>query len=81
MAESLRGGLSLGLSGFGFWSHDRGGRNDRPDYDFADGAVFAAYALDERAETSASMSARQEAKSWAVPPPRRRDHRRDRQRA
>ncbi|EHS58674.1 alpha-xylosidase, partial [Paenibacillus sp. Aloe-11] len=22
MAESLRGGLSLGLSGFGFWSHD-----------------------------------------------------------
>jgi alpha-D-xyloside xylohydrolase len=25
MAESLRGGLSLGLSGFGFWSHDMGG--------------------------------------------------------
>ncbi|THF75878.1 alpha-xylosidase [Cohnella fermenti] len=25
MAESLRGGLSLGLSGFGFWSHDIGG--------------------------------------------------------
>lgn len=25
MAESLRGGLSLGLSGFGFWSHDTGG--------------------------------------------------------
>ena len=25
MAESLRGGLSLGLSGLGFWSHDIGG--------------------------------------------------------
>jgi alpha-D-xyloside xylohydrolase len=25
MAENLRGGLSLGLSGFGFWSHDIGG--------------------------------------------------------
>jgi alpha-D-xyloside xylohydrolase len=25
MSQSLRGGLSLGLSGFGFWSHDIGG--------------------------------------------------------
>ncbi len=25
MAETLRGGLSFGLSGFGFWSHDIGG--------------------------------------------------------
>lgn len=25
MAETLRGGLSLGLAGFGFWSHDIGG--------------------------------------------------------
>ncbi len=25
MAETLRGGLSLGISGFGFWSHDIGG--------------------------------------------------------
>jgi alpha-D-xyloside xylohydrolase len=25
MAESIRGGLSLGLTGFGFWSHDIGG--------------------------------------------------------
>jgi alpha-D-xyloside xylohydrolase len=25
MAETLRGGLSLGMSGFGFWSHDIGG--------------------------------------------------------
>jgi alpha-D-xyloside xylohydrolase len=29
MAESLRGGLSLSLSGFGFWSHDIGGFEDR----------------------------------------------------
>src|SRR5690606_31946354 len=25
MADSLRGGLSLAMSGFGFWSHDIGG--------------------------------------------------------
>ncbi|MBO8196929.1 alpha-xylosidase [Streptomyces smyrnaeus] len=31
MAESLRGGLSLGLSGFGFWSHDIGGFEGDPD--------------------------------------------------
>ncbi|MBT2232231.1 alpha-xylosidase [Nonomuraea sp. NEAU-A123] len=31
MAESLRGGLSLGLAGFGFWSHDIGGFEGRPD--------------------------------------------------
>lgn len=30
MAESLRGGLSLCLSGFGFWSHDIGGFEGRP---------------------------------------------------
>ncbi len=29
MAESLRGGLSLCLSGFGFWSHDIGGFEDK----------------------------------------------------
>lgn len=28
MAETLRGGLSLSLSGFGFWSHDIGGFED-----------------------------------------------------
>lgn len=28
MAESLRGGLSFALSGFGFWSHDIGGFED-----------------------------------------------------
>ncbi|WEJ95399.1 31 glycoside hydrolase [Yamadazyma tenuis] len=31
MAESLRGGLSLTLSGFGFWSHDIGGFEGSPD--------------------------------------------------
>ena len=30
MAESLRGGLSLTLSGFAFWSHDIGGFEGRP---------------------------------------------------
>jgi alpha-D-xyloside xylohydrolase len=32
-----------------------GGRDDRPDYDFADGAVFAAYALDEHAQATAAI--------------------------
>ncbi|KAL1409068.1 hypothetical protein Q8F55_005892 [Vanrija albida] len=31
MAETLRGGLSLGLSGFSFWSHDIGGFRGSPD--------------------------------------------------
>ncbi|MCF3651666.1 alpha-xylosidase [Synoicihabitans lomoniglobus] len=31
MAESLRGGLSLGACGFGFWSHDIGGFEGQPD--------------------------------------------------
>jgi alpha-D-xyloside xylohydrolase len=30
MAESLRGGLSLGLCGFGYWSHDIGGFEGKP---------------------------------------------------
>ncbi|WP_225845898.1 alpha-xylosidase [Streptomyces sp. HPF1205] len=30
MTESLRGGLSLGMSGFGFWSHDIGGFEGTP---------------------------------------------------
>jgi alpha-D-xyloside xylohydrolase len=30
MVESLRGGLSLGLSGFGYWSHDIGGFEGTP---------------------------------------------------
>ncbi|MBW7458403.1 alpha-xylosidase, partial [Paenibacillus sepulcri] len=35
MAESLRGGLSLGMSGFGFWSHDIGGfENTAPHHIF-----------------------------------------------
>jgi alpha-D-xyloside xylohydrolase len=33
MAESLRAGLSLSLSGFGFWSHDIGGFEGTPDPD------------------------------------------------
>jgi alpha-D-xyloside xylohydrolase len=31
MAETLRGGLSLAASGFGFWSHDIGGFEGQPD--------------------------------------------------
>ncbi|MFP7761712.1 alpha-xylosidase [Marisediminicola sp. LYQ85] len=31
MAETLRGGLSLAMSGFGYWSHDIGGFEGRPD--------------------------------------------------
>lgn len=31
MAETLRGGLSLALSGFGYWSHDIGGFDGDPD--------------------------------------------------
>ncbi|WP_250445150.1 alpha-xylosidase [Actinotalea sp. C106] len=31
MAESLRGGLSMSMSGFGFWSHDIGGFEGDPD--------------------------------------------------
>ncbi|MDR1468054.1 MAG: alpha-xylosidase [Spirochaetaceae bacterium] len=31
MAETLRGGLSLALSGFGYWSHDIGGFEGNPD--------------------------------------------------
>jgi alpha-D-xyloside xylohydrolase len=31
MAESLRGGLSLAASGFGYWSHDIGGFEGTPD--------------------------------------------------
>ncbi len=33
MAESLRGGLSLCLSGFGFWSHDIGGFEGTPPFE------------------------------------------------
>jgi len=33
MAESLRGGLSLSLSGFGYWSHDIGGFEGTPNPD------------------------------------------------
>ena len=33
MAETLRGGLSIGLSGFGYWSHDMGGFEGTPNDD------------------------------------------------
>lgn len=33
MAENLRGGLSLGMCGFGYWSHDIGGFEGTPDAD------------------------------------------------
>lgn len=33
MAESLRAGLSFGMSGFGYWSHDIAGFEDRPSPD------------------------------------------------
>jgi alpha-D-xyloside xylohydrolase len=33
LAETLRGGLSLGVSGFGFWSHDIGGFEGTPNPD------------------------------------------------
>ena len=31
MSDNLRGGLSLGMSGFGYWSHDIGGFEGTPD--------------------------------------------------
>src|SRR4030088_1698940 len=31
MGANLRGGLSLGMSGFGYWSHDIGGFEGTPD--------------------------------------------------
>ncbi|KAF2175994.1 glycoside hydrolase family 31 protein [Zopfia rhizophila CBS 207.26] len=31
MAETLRGGMSLALSGFGYWAHDIGGFEGKPD--------------------------------------------------
>lgn len=33
MAETLRGGLSIGMSGFGYWSHDMGGFEGTPNDD------------------------------------------------
>lgn len=33
MAESLRAGLSFGMSGFGYWSHDIAGFEDKPSAD------------------------------------------------
>ncbi|STT83141.1 alpha-xylosidase [Klebsiella pneumoniae] len=42
MEESLRGGLSIGMSGFGFWSHDIGGfENTAPATSTSAGALSA----------------------------------------
>jgi alpha-D-xyloside xylohydrolase len=44
MAESLRGGLSIGLSGFGFWSHDIGGfENTAPAHVYKRWCAFGLY--------------------------------------
>ena len=52
MAESLRGGLSLASSGFGYWSHDIGGFEGTPD-----AAVFKRW-LRVRAAVVAQPAAR-----------------------
>ena len=53
MAETLRGGLSLAMSGFGFWSHDIGGFEGTPDP-----AVFKRW-IAVRAAVLAQPAARQ----------------------
>ncbi len=57
MAESLRGGLSLMSSGFGFWSHDIGGFEGKPDP-----AVFKRW-IAVRAALLAQPAARQPART------------------
>ncbi|HWB25511.1 MAG TPA: TIM-barrel domain-containing protein [Chitinophagaceae bacterium] len=49
MAGTLRGGLSLGLSGFSFWSHDIGGFLSSPNEElFARWAVFGLFTSHSR---------------------------------
>ncbi|MCO6498637.1 MAG: alpha-xylosidase [Chitinophagaceae bacterium] len=49
MAGTLRGGLSLGLSGFTFWSHDIGGFSDKPVEElFARWAFFGLFSSHSR---------------------------------
>ncbi|THD44398.1 MAG: alpha-xylosidase, partial [Bradyrhizobium sp.] len=49
MAESLRGGLSLGLSGFGFWSHDIGGfQNTAPAHVYKRWCAFGLFSSHSR---------------------------------
>jgi alpha-D-xyloside xylohydrolase len=55
MAESLRGGLSLGLCGFGFWSHDIGGfEGTAPAYIYKRWAAFGLLSSHSRLHGSAS---------------------------
>ncbi|AWB45482.1 alpha-xylosidase [Paenibacillus sp. CAA11] len=55
MAESLRGGLSLGLSGFGFWSHDIGGfENTAPSHVFKRWLAFGLLSSHSRLHGSSS---------------------------
>ena len=55
MAESLRGGLSLGLSGFGFWSHDIGGfENTAPSHIYKRWCAFGLLSSHSRLHGSKS---------------------------
>lgn len=55
MAESLRGGLSIGLSGFGFWSHDIGGfENTAPAHIYKRWCVFGLLSSHSRLHGSKS---------------------------
>ncbi len=55
MAESLRGGLSLSLSGFGFWSHDIGGfEGTAPAYLYKRWAAFGLLSSHSRLHGSSS---------------------------
>lgn len=55
MAESLRGGLSLGLGGFGFWSHDIGGfENKAPAHVFKRWLAFGLLSSHSRLHGSTS---------------------------
>jgi alpha-D-xyloside xylohydrolase len=56
MAETLRGGLSLGLSGFGYWSHDIGGFEGTPPADvFLRWVAFGLLSSHSRFHGSTSM--------------------------
>ncbi|MDR0283394.1 MAG: alpha-xylosidase [Propionibacteriaceae bacterium] len=56
MAETLRGGLSLALSGFAYWSHDIGGFEGTPDPDvFTRWLAFGLLSSHSRFHGSGSM--------------------------
>ncbi|STV69547.1 alpha-xylosidase [Klebsiella michiganensis] len=57
MAESLRGGLSIGMSGFGFWSHDIGGfENTAPAHVYKRWCAFGLLSSHSRLHGSKSVS-------------------------